>query len=142
MRSSPTFQGPSRLAHTSDTTNTSPLYLAYSGRWCHRVETNQQGCACAVSLSFLRAIDAVEADAFSALEVEDFECVAVNYPDYSSGEVGGDTLGRNKRYEEERTRKRTQSREVSAFSGRLGAGDTCCILDQLGQDESRLCPRP
>jgi len=41
----------------------------------------------AVSLALLRAVDAVEADAFRVLVVEDFDGVAVNYPDYSSGEV-------------------------------------------------------
>ena len=39
-------------------------------------------------LAFLGAVDAAEADAFRALVVKDFDGVSVNYPDYSSGEVG------------------------------------------------------
>jgi len=40
-------------------------------------------------LAFLGAVDPVKTDAFSLLVVEDFDRVAVNYPDYSSGEAGG-----------------------------------------------------
>jgi hypothetical protein len=46
----------------------------------------------AVGLALLRAIDPAETDAFSLLVVEDFDRVAVNYPDYSSGEVGGKSV--------------------------------------------------
>jgi len=47
--------------------------------------------AYAVSLSFPRAVDAVEADAFSALVVEDFDGVAVDRSHNSSGEIGSET---------------------------------------------------
>jgi hypothetical protein len=40
-------------------------------------------------LAFLRAVDAPQADTFSAVVVQDFEGVAVHYPDYTSGEIGG-----------------------------------------------------
>jgi len=46
--------------------------------------------ACAVILALLRAVDAAEADGFSALVVEDFDGVAVDHSDNSSGEVGGE----------------------------------------------------
>jgi hypothetical protein len=39
----------------------------------------------AIGLAFLWAVDPVETDAFSLLVVQDFEGVAVNYSDYSSG---------------------------------------------------------
>jgi hypothetical protein len=44
-----------------------------------------------VSLSFPRAVDAVEADAFSALVVEDFETVAVDHSQNSFGDIGSET---------------------------------------------------
>jgi hypothetical protein len=92
-------------------------------------------------LTFLRAIDAAEADTLSMVTIQDFEGVAIDYPNYSSVVLGGDNLGGNKRHEEERTRKGTQRREAVAFSGCLGAGDKCCILDPLGHDESSECPK-
>lgn len=42
----------------------------------------------AAGLAFLRAVDPAEADAFSVVIVQNFEGVAVDYPDCSSGEVG------------------------------------------------------
>ena len=93
-------------------------------------------------LTFLRAIDAAETDTLSMVTVQDFEGVAIDYPNYSSVVLGGDNLGGNKIHEEERTRNGTQRREAIAFSGRLGAGDKCCILDPLGHDESSVCPKP
>ena len=42
----------------------------------------------AVGLALLRAVDAAQTDTFMVLVVQDFDGVAVNYPDYSSDEVG------------------------------------------------------
>jgi hypothetical protein len=42
----------------------------------------------AVGLAFLRAVDAAEADAFNMVTVQYIDGVAINYSDYSSGEVG------------------------------------------------------
>jgi hypothetical protein len=36
-------------------------------------------------LAFIGAVDIAETDAFKVLVAQDFDGVAVNYPDYSSG---------------------------------------------------------
>jgi hypothetical protein len=67
----------------------------------------------AVGLAFLRAVDAVEADAFRAAVVQDFEGVAVENGKDLAKEVGGDDAGDNQEAEdiEERPGKRAQGRE-------------------------------
>ena len=43
----------------------------------------------AVRLAFLRVVDAAETDAFRMLVVQDFDGIALDDPNYSSGEGGG-----------------------------------------------------
>jgi hypothetical protein len=47
-------------------------------------------------LTFLGAVDPVETNLFGSAIVQDFEGVAVDYPDYSSGEVGERRIGEKK----------------------------------------------
>ena len=108
-----TLPAPYPPAHTSDTTSTAVLdqrvidvrsirqqsiskrtlvFITAIGLEGNLLPIDQLKCGVfgllAKSLAFLGAVDAAEADAFRTLVVKDFDGVAVNYPDYSSGEVG------------------------------------------------------
>jgi hypothetical protein len=90
-----------------------------------------------IRLALLWAVDPAEADAFNMVTVQYIDGVAVNYPDYSSGEVGrscippckqGYTLVLLRRYPEPLGQTRFAPVALSAASLSIGCG---FCLDKL-----------